>query len=290
MKKIYVSLIFVCLSCQINYAQSLFCDDFENGINGWVATSASGSVWQQDTFSIGSMPNHIWDIGLYSNYPPNTNAFLYTPVFNIPAPLNLSLCFWHQFDTETYQDGTRLDYSVDGGLTWQVLGTGGSVNWYNAYFITSSGNLPGWTGFNPVWINAYYFLGTVPSATLQFRFVFTSDSLNSSGYHIIDNFCLCNNASCNSTPLGIEETIFSINSISISPNPAFSEIQISDFNFQKGDEIIFSDITGKICFTKRIQSLTSELRLQTSDLNNGIYFLEVKTQEGVLNKKVVVQH
>jgi hypothetical protein len=89
--------------------------------------------------------------------------------------------------------------------------------------------------------------------------------------------------------MGINENIFS-NHISISPNPSSTEFQISNFNFQTGDEIIFSDVTGKILFTKKIKSLVSDLRFQTSDFSNGIYFLEIKTKEGVLNKKVVVQH
>jgi|GEM_PF-2702231 len=83
--------------------------------------------------------------------------------------------------------------------------------------------------------------------------------------------------------------------VTISPNPASSEIQISipiaiGINFQTGDEIILRDAAGKILFTKGIPFLTSDIRIETSDLNNGIYFLEIKIKEGVLNKKVVVQH
>ncbi len=95
---------------------------------------------------------------------------------------------------------------------------------------------------------------------------------------------------CDGVVSGIEKNEPSFSDVNIFPNPADYEFQISDYNFQKGDEIIFSDISGKICFTKRIQSLTSDLRLQTSGLNNGIYFLEVKTKKVVLNKKVVVHH
>jgi type IX secretion system substrate protein len=86
-----------------------------------------------------------------------------------------------------------------------------------------------------------------------------------------------------------------VNNLALFPNPADKQFQISGINFQKGDELIFSDITGKICFTKKNQSLTSDLRLPTSHLNNGIYFLEIKTKEDgerrrTMNKKVVVQH
>ncbi|HKR05815.1 MAG TPA: T9SS type A sorting domain-containing protein [Bacteroidia bacterium] len=95
---------------------------------------------------------------------------------------------------------------------------------------------------------------------------------------------LCNAATT------ISENISENNFMNIFPNPASSEFQISNFAFQTGNEIIFSDITGKILFTKRISNLTSDFRLLISDFSNGIYFLEVKTNEGVLNKKVLVQH
>jgi type IX secretion system substrate protein len=76
----------------------------------------------------------------------------------------------------------------------------------------------------------------------------------------------------------------------IIPNPASSEFQISNFNFQPGDEIIVSDVLGKISFTKRITAPASSLKLQTSDFSNGIYFLQAKTKEGILGRKVMVQH
>jgi pectate lyase len=108
---------------------------------------------------------------------------------------------------------------------------------------------------------------------------------------MIDNFCLCNSSSCNcSWPLGIEESSNASKALTISPNPVSSEFQISNFKFQTGDEIIFADALGKILFTKKIESPTSNVKLQTSNFSNGIYFLELKTKEGDMNKKVVVQH
>jgi hypothetical protein len=92
-------------------------------------------------------------------------------------------------------------------------------------------------------------------------------------------------------PTGFSENNFE-DQVLIFPKPSSAEFQISsrEFGIQKGDEIIFSDATRKILFTKIISNPTSDLRLLVSDFANGIYFLEIKTKEGVLNKKVVVQH
>jgi hypothetical protein len=497
MKKIYASLISILFLSQINYAQSLFCDDFENGTNGWTAVSVSGSIWQQDTFSIGSTPNHVWDIGLYNGFLDTTISYLYSPVINITGSTNLTVSFRSKFNTETYQDGTRLESSIDGGLTWQVVGAAGFLNWYNAFFITSSFGLPGWSGTIPVWeVDSWSFGNSISSDSIQFRFVFTSDISVSSGYHMIDDFCVCDSTGSCISPLAnaqpwaqpgahwfyqdgdnvqigysgyieitktgdtlingiicdilkchhagiswwqgglpynyyssnqytyvnndtvyqwrnnqfyilyvlsaqppdywitgpgfygnncqgdtirinnsqlvnvngvnmrkltpnpygsipypqggasifLHDTIYerfgcvsflfpveacvtdipiprlrcysdssgftystniapycnyiwtgineinSANHIIIHPNPASTEFQITNFNFQTGDEIILRDVLGKIYFTKKISSLTSNFKLQTLNFANGIYFLELKIKEGVLNKKVVVQH
>lgn len=302
MRKFFIHLFLICLSSQIIKAQTLFCDDFENGPNGWYILTSSGNIdWQLDTFSIGSTPNHVWQIGLDSGYGSNEKAILSSPVYNVISPLNLSVCFLLQYGACFYEDGMRVDFSVDGGLTWSVLGNGGQINWYDSYFITSSGGLPGWSLSSPFWTHVYYDYGTISAINvIQFRFVFTS-VINSvcanSGYFIIDNFCVCSALSCNcSSTTGIEEQFYSNNSFPISPNPASDEFQIN-LTFQKDDEIIFSDATGKILFTKKINSPTSpkeslrtNLKFQTSNFSNGIYFLELKTKEGIFNKKVVVQH
>ena len=88
---------------------------------------------------------------------------------------------------------------------------------------------------------------------------------------------------------GIHENISATRFI-IYPNPSSTEFQISNFNFQNGDELILTDALGKICSSKKISSPTSVFRLLTSGFSNGIYFLAVKTKEGIFNKKVVVQH
>ncbi|MBL0096224.1 MAG: hypothetical protein IPP46_06735 [Bacteroidetes bacterium] len=91
-----------------------------------------------------------------------------------------------------------IEYTIDGGVTWTVLGTQNDpngVNWYSSNSLISSG-LPGWEGPFAVsgWLESRYKLGTavgIPGAiAVQFKFIFTSDaSVQDAGFHL-DDFCI----------------------------------------------------------------------------------------------------
>lgn len=193
-----------------------FCDNFENAnVNGWnpVNNGASGSDWLLGTPAHANLNTahsgvNAWDINLSSTYGPNADAELYSPYFDFSAISNGKLSFSYNFNTESSFDGTRLDYSTDGGATWNLLGTGGSTgapnlagtdpcgtNWYSKASIFSS-TQNAWAGNTTgIWRNASYKLcctnGILLSPTLvQFRFVFTSDaSVQIEGFSI-DDFCI----------------------------------------------------------------------------------------------------
>ena len=62
-------------------------------------------------------------------------------------------------------------------------------------------------------------------------------------------------------------------SISIYPNPAKESVTIN-YQFKAGDEIQLTDVLGKLLFTTKIKTPSSDFRLPTSDLSPGIYFLK----------------
>jgi len=72
-----------------------------------------------------------------------------------------------------------------------------------------------------------------------------------------------------------------LNSFSISPNPASEKIKI-DLNAQL-TEIKMTDVSGREILN------TQERSIDISALREGIYFVQVKTPEGVLTRKVIVQ-
>jgi len=192
-----------------------YCDDFESGNIGWSAqlgpNGDPGTVWELGTPAFASTStafsgNNAWDINLSSVYTNNANAELYTPYFDFSSIGSARLSFMMNYYAENNWDGTRLEYTVNGGTNWIVLGTGSTnpgnqdpcgSNWYNDDILLSS-QLPGWTGLansGTGWLNSTYklcctngiFFNPTP---VQFRFVFTSDPSVLRDGVSIDDFCI----------------------------------------------------------------------------------------------------
>jgi hypothetical protein len=175
-----------------------YCDGFDIPPALWSDTSTIGN-WQNGIPSNGTLnnafsPPNVWAVGLNSIYPPNANAILYSPVFG-PIPVGTKLSFWMNYDTEGSWDGTRLEYSTDGGVTWLILGDIGNscqcqTNWYNGT-VNCSGQ-PAWNGQSNGWVKAEYeFPSGFPfGPNIQFRFVFCSDAIIQNLGFMIDNFCM----------------------------------------------------------------------------------------------------
>jgi hypothetical protein len=61
--------------------------------------------------------------------------------------------------------------------------------------------------------------------------------------------------------------------ISVYPNPAKEYLTIN-YQFKAGDEIRLTDVLGKLLFTTKLTTRSSDFRLQISDLSPGIYFIK----------------
>ncbi|MEI9921717.1 MAG: PKD-like domain-containing protein [Bacteroidota bacterium] len=113
---------------------------------------------------------------------------------NLPRPM-MSLDYWS--DAELNRDGTVLQYSIDGGATWQLIGPPPGVpnrdegiNWYNSQGIVGKpGNQDfgdyGWSGSTAGWKNARFNLDMIPYANrnqVRLRISFGSEDANSGAY------------------------------------------------------------------------------------------------------------
>jgi len=204
---------FVSVPNDINSMNDLFCksvfsntplslpyfEDFENGNGGWYQTSVDSLTrWEYGTPSFGATSGaysgtNCWDVNLFTSYAPNANATLYTPQFNISGPSTGRMSFWINYSSENFWDGTRVEYSVDNDITWNLLGIVNDPNateWYN-YNNLNSSSLPGWAGNSGGWKKSIYNLfNLVGQNAVRFRFVFSSDvSIQYEGISI-DNFKL----------------------------------------------------------------------------------------------------
>lgn len=181
------------------------CDDFESGNVGWVASPATGG-WEFGTPNWGATTGAhsgtvAWDIDLNLPYTAGELDTLYTPIYNVQNIGNPYLTFWQNRNTTGNQDGFKVEYTIDGGTTWLLLGVnspggtsnGNGINWYNTASLAFTG-IPGWTGSSTSWIKSTYFLSnelvTNPNA-IRFRMIFISYQFGIPADGVsIDDFCM----------------------------------------------------------------------------------------------------
>jgi hypothetical protein len=151
-----------------------------------------------------------WITNSSGNYPDMERSYLLSPYYDLSVLERPALQFDMAFNLETYWDLVYVQYSVDQGINWQVLGSKNSTpNWYNSdRTVNTAGNDcyncvgAQWTGeddaFAAMTTYQYNFIenATIDGIDLSqekqvlFRIVFESDqSVNAKGV-AIDNFQL----------------------------------------------------------------------------------------------------
>jgi len=175
-----------------------FYDNFDGSTVYWSQVAANNTKWELGTPGYGvtntahSLPN-AWDINLDTSYFSSANAVLYTQYFDFSTAVNARMKFWINYYTENGFDGARIDYTIDSGATWNVLGKQSdprAVFWYNDDVISSSGK-PGWTNSSAGWKYSEYKLDTLNNTPLvRFRFVFTSDGSGNRDGVSVDDFAI----------------------------------------------------------------------------------------------------
>src|SRR5207342_2110679 len=76
--------------------------------------------------------SYAWVIDIDSPaYHSNSTAYLYSPSYNCTAAGDYTLRFYAKYDIENEWDGFRVEYSIDKGNNWQILGNKVQANWYD---------------------------------------------------------------------------------------------------------------------------------------------------------------
>lgn len=150
-----------------------YLEGFELDNGGWY-TKGNNSSWQWGTpaktfINKAANGSNAWVTNLTGTYNDNEFSYLYSPCFDLSALAKPVLSFSHIFNVETDYDFTWVEYSADGGITWNRLGTSSSgTNWYDV------AAPPQWRLSKTKWHVASFDI-PVTSANVRFRVVMSSD-------------------------------------------------------------------------------------------------------------------
>lgn len=97
---------------------SAFFDNFENGVNGWT-TGGTANTWAQTTTQSYS-PTHSWTDSPAGNYANNVNSWLQTPAINLSGKTGVKVSAYSIYGLEPGFDFVYLEWSTDGGTTWNA--------------------------------------------------------------------------------------------------------------------------------------------------------------------------
>jgi len=98
-----------------------------------------------------------------------------------------------------------------------------------------------------------------------------------------DTFFAANSLSQKACLSGItEETL--ANNISVFPNPAIDRLVIETSNNEKVNAVKVFDVLGKLLVDNKVEG-TERLELNVTDLEKGIYYMEITTGNGKAVKK-----
>ncbi|HET6243577.1 MAG: T9SS type A sorting domain-containing protein [Bacteroidetes bacterium] len=244
----------------------------------YVDTNQLNNIWQ-----IGNPSKSFFDIAYSAPLALLTDTINTYPVNNVSSfelvirsDDATHISFWHKINSDTLADGGIVEISSDGGVTWTNIVNAPQFTLENFYesssIISSNSNKPGFSGTKE-WTKSQilgYALNYV-----RFRFTFSSDNIetNKDGW-MFDDF------EFNCLGTGIESTVLS-NKIRVFPNPNSTYLNIETENETIISRIKVFDLNGSLLFT------TENSSILTSSLNNGMYILEVETNQGIVRRKII---
>jgi hypothetical protein len=249
-------------STGVPLVQAPFVDDMET-TNNFAADVTYTPSWEYGTPLAPAITNahsgsNCWEVNLNGNYQAGSHEILYSPFIDFSNANQAELRFWHWYNTEQFYDGCHVEYSTDGGNTWQVLGTQNDpngTNWYNYFSVISSG-IPGWTGLGSNYIQSKYKLNFLNffATPVQFRFILTSGTtgLPRDGWSIDDfEIWMPINAGTNTISLSTPQNILTPGTYTLKANIknlgliALSDVDATleiDGNIVTTDAINFSPV------------------------------------------------
>lgn len=245
------------------------------------------NLWEKgETLKFNGVFDNSYSTNISGNYSDETTSYLYSPCYDLAMLENPVLKFDMAFDIELDWDVLYVEYSLNNGEKWNILGTANDSNWYNSNFFDPDRPVTvgkQWTGTDTEMKEYSYDLSALTNeSNVIFRFVFATDQAENKDGATIDNFTI----EASSILLSNDEIVE--NSFKIYPNPASTEFNIQRAGFGNM-QISLYDVTGKLIF--RVNDIFESyytIKLPKS-ISKGIYFLKIVEGNKSVAKQLMIQ-
>jgi hypothetical protein len=255
----------------------------------WISynTGTSSKLWEK-TISVSSKFNNVFTnayiTGSSNNYTDKTTAYLVSPCYDLTQMENPVLKFDMVFDIEKDWDVLYIEYTINSGQTWNILGTANDPNWYNSSFLDPERPITvgkQWTG-KDLTVKNYNFdlVNFTNEANIIFRFVFKSDEAENGEGAAIDNFVIDATAI-----LAVNNN--TLESFKIYPNPSTAVFNIQRKNSAEMEVNVY-DITGKLVFREQ-NILKSHYSLNLTGISQGLYFLRINEGDKQATRQIMIK-
>jgi hypothetical protein len=158
--------------------------------------------------------------------------------------------------------------------------------------VTSSGNKV-WEYINPISQSGIMTQGTAPTQNSVFRCSFyPGDYSGFSNHNLISETTIENSnaLSANCTTLTNNNTLYDTLDVKLFPNPAQDFITIHSQKTDANLKVEFIDELGRVIMTNEIlQGNTTSNRIETTTLNNGIYFVKISSSTDAVTHKLIIK-
>lgn len=287
MKKTTFLLITLLISSS-NFAQDLFSDNFEAGINNWTVTSTGTNGWvvnssytgfstfipdtPQQPAAITNSPEseylHIMNSSVCSqfsacnaNFDASNSSIAYAELTNSISTvgyLNTEISFYYLCAGAAGNSFGELEYSTDNGGTWTSTGTEYSAT---ATWTLETVSMPAWNDVSQ----------------LKFRFKWENNSQGSDPAFAIDDLSI----SAEQDVTGISE--IHANSFKVFPNPSNDVINISANEKSEISKITIVSLDGKSV----LGTYQSQNQIDIQHLDAGVYLLKILSNGAVTTMRIV---
>lgn len=248
------------------------CNNTDNWTGGWSITS---NDWVSPPSSITDSPS--------GNYPGNLqNSFTTTQTIDLSGAVWAQLSFYARWDIQKDWDYVQLLASDDNGISWTPL----------AGKYTIQGNIfqkpgqPVYDGTQTKWVHEMINLTPFSDKEIILRFTLVSNSFFTSDGFYFDDISVIKITS-NEVTMGSENQSELNDEFIVFPNPARNSVIVSFTDNNNPLKIELADLGGKIYLSyETFDEL--QLRINTTNLSNGIYLLRIIKNDLVFIKKLVV--